>query len=398
MTIAPSPISQEETPSLEVAGQHLTVFAESPPLLDAMAADMAAATKRIWLETYIFFNDAGGKRIAEILKSKAREGLDVRVLYDAVGSISTPSSFFRDMEAAGVRVRAYRTLWDGLRRFRFLSFLNHRNHRKLLVIDDRLGFFGGMNIVDNVDPASKDAASKPTSSGWRDVHVRLEGSQQPELGESFLRVWNGIDGPRRGRAKRRRARERNFVSTVDDAPSERICFIDSTGKRFSRAFRVYTRLINRSRRQITLAMAYFIPTGAVLRALLRARKRRVGIRIILPDKSDVPLAQRAANYLYRALLRRGFRIYQRRSRMLHSKVMIVDDLYTVVGSANLDPRSLHTNLEFLAVIRSQSFARLLSRIARDEIAHSNRITAANCRPNRWQLFLNTCAWWLRWAL
>ncbi len=178
----------------------------------------------------------------------------------------------------------------------------------------------------------------------------------------------------------------------------RICFVDSTGKRFSRAFRVYTRLISRARHQITLAMAYFIPTGAVLRSLLRARRRKVAVRVILPDKSDVPWAQRAAMYLYRSLLRRGFRIYQRRSRMLHSKVMIVDDLYSVVGSANLDPRSLHTNLEFLAVIRSQNFARHLSRIARDEIAHSTRITASHCRPNRWQLLLNNLAWWFRWAL
>jgi cardiolipin synthase len=394
MTMAAPPIPAQDTPTLEVAGQHLTVFAESPPLFDAMAADIASATRRIWVETYIFLNDEGGTRIAEALKARARDGLDVRLFYDAIGCLATPAAFFRDMEAAGVKVKAFHTLFEGLRRLRLFSFINRRNHRKVMVVDGNVAYFGGMNIVDNVDPAHKTSAA-PSSSGWRDVHVRIEGPQAAELAESFLRSWNRGDGPRHGRRHRLRTRENLLTATMDGSHGERICFIDSTGKRNSRAFRVYTRLINSARQQITLAMAYFVPTGAVLRALLRARKRKVGIRIILPDKSDVPWAQRAAAYLYRALLRRGFRIYQRRSRMLHSKVMVVDDFYTVVGSANLDPRSLYTNLEFLAVIRSQNFARVISRIARDEIAHSDRVTAARCRPGRWQNFLNTCAWWLR---
>ena len=158
-------------------------------------------------------------------------------------------------------------------------------------------------------------------------------------------------------------------------------------------------MIHKAQKQITLSMAYFSPVGAVLRAMLRARKRRVGIRVVVPGKSDVKIVQMATAYLYDRLLRRGFRIYERKHRMLHSKVMVVDDQYTVVGSANLDPRSLYTNLEFLAVIRSQALARVMQRICRFEISQSQRVTMTTCRQvSRWQRFCNSVAWTLRWWL
>src|SRR5262249_30349290 len=120
---------------VEVAGHQLTVFVESPPLFEAMLADIAAARTRVWCEVYIFFNDAGGTRIAEALMAKAREGVDVRLMYDAVGSISTPAKFFADIAAAGVKVHAFHTFWEGLKKFRPLTILNRRNHRKVVVVD-----------------------------------------------------------------------------------------------------------------------------------------------------------------------------------------------------------------------------------------------------------------------
>jgi cardiolipin synthase len=398
--MAPLPPAQEPQ-TLMVAGHELTVFVESPPLFDAMAADMLAARRRIWLETYIFFNDGGGKRIADILMQKAREGLDVRVMYDALGSAATPNGFFAEMQNAGVKVHAFHSLLEGLRRFRPFTILNRRNHRKVLVIDDSCSYFGGMNIIDNVEDVGElKKENRPTSSGWRDVHLRLAGAQQAELAESFERSWNramGFHVPRRPRRQRRAL----LLQAADEfASDESIRFFDSgPGDRFSRAARVYARLIRRARHQITLSMAYFIPVGATLRALLAARRRRVGIRVIVPGKSDVKPVQYATSYLYDRLIRRGFRIYERQHRMLHSKVMIVDDTYTLVGSANLDPRSLYTNLEFMAVIHSQALARIMQRICRFEIAQSQRITLASCRSvTRWQRLLNRLSWMLRWWL
>lgn len=388
--------------SLTVAGHELTVFVESAPLFEVMLRDIAQARRRVWLETYIFFNDEGGRRFAEALKAKAREGVDVRVLYDAFGSVTTPESFFTDMRAAGVKFHAYHTIFEGLRRFRFFTVLNRRNHRKLLVVDDIAGYFGGMNIIDNVEDVPQIKAQKrPRSSGWRDVHVRLAGPQQSQLADSFERMWARVHGRRFRRVPRhvRRAQLRNLAELTKASESESIHFFDSAPGRLTRAARVYAWLIRRAQKQITLSMAYFIPVGAVLRALLAARRRRVGIRVIVPGMSDVPLVQYATSHLYGRLLRRGFRVYERHHRMLHAKVMIIDDLYTLVGSANLDPRSLYSNLEFVAVIRSQALAQVMHGIWRFERRHSQRITLAACRRvTAWRRLLNRLAWMLRWGL
>jgi len=396
------PLPPAQAPqTLSVAGHELTVFVESPPLMDAIAQDIQAARQRIWIETYIFYNDDSGKRIAALLMEKAREGLDVRVMYDTVGSASTPNAFFAEMEAAGIKVHAFHSVLEGLRRFRPLTILNRRNHRKLIVIDEFAGYFGGMNIIDNVENVRElKRENRPISSGWRDVHLRLAGPQQVELAGSFERSWARAHHQHMPRIPRRQRRELLLQAADELATGESIRFFDSGPRdRYSRAARVYSSLIRHARRQITLSMAYFIPTGMILRALLAARKRRVGIRVIVPGKSDVKLVQLATAYLYDRLIRRGFRIYERQHRMLHSKVMIVDDFYTLVGSANLDPRSLYINLEFIAVIRSQNLARIMQRICRFEISQSRRITLPWCRQiPRWQRFLNRLAWTLRWWL
>jgi len=377
------------------------VFVEWPPLLEAMLADIAQAQKRVWVETYIFSNDDGGRRFAQALMERARAGVDVRVHYDDVGSALTPGGFFADLAAAGVQVHAYHTLLEGLKRFKPLTILNRRNHRKLLVVDDAAAYFGGMNIIDNAEPVRPGRPQRvPLERGWRDVHVRLAGPQQAQLAESFERSWCRAHGRRKARLPRvaLRAELRQVAGGL--GAGESIHFFDSGPPGpMSRAARVYTRMIQRAGRQITMAMAYFIPVGGVLRALLAARKRGVGVRVIVPGRSDVPVVQYATAYLYDRLIRRGLRIYERRQRMLHSKVLIVDELYTLLGSANLDPRSLYINLEFLAVIRSAELARLMLEVCRFETAHSRRITIADCRRiGRWQRLINQLAWMFRWWL
>lgn len=401
----PTPAVPPAPQSLMVAGHELTVFVESAPLFDAMLRDMAQARQRIWLETYIFCNDEGGRRFAEALKAKAREGVDVRVLFDAFGSVMTPDSFFADMQSVGVQVHAFHTVFEGLRRLRPFSVLNRRDHRKLLVVDDIAGYFGGMNIIDNVANVGQiRKEDRPRSPGWRDVHVRLAGPQQSQLADSFARQWAQVHGRlfKRVPRKVRRAQTRDLkelAKASGSAAEESIHLFDSAPGRLSRAARLYAWLIRRAQWQITLSMAYFVPVGATLRALLAARKRRVGIRVVVPGKSDVPLVQYATAYLYDRLIGRGFRIYERRHRMLHSKVMIIDDMYTLVGSANLDPRSLYSNLEFVAVIRSQALARVMHRIWRFEMHQSQRITLASLRQaSVWRRLVNRMAWVLRWWL
>ncbi len=392
------------TQHLLVAGHELRVFVEWPPLLEAMLKDITAAQHRVWLETYIFANDAGGTRIAEALKERARAGVDVRVLYDAVGSAYTPAAFFTALALAGVKLHAFHTMLEGLRRFKPLTILNRRNHRKLLIIDDTAGYFGGMNIIDNVEaPRATKRMLFYSGSGWRDVHLRLAGPKQAALAESLDRSWCRAHGRRKARRLHPRPTRQWLkaqLQQVEEGPGESIHFFDSgPWGRLSRAARVYAGMLRRAQRHVTLAMAYFIPVGAVLGALYAARKRRTRVLVIVPGKSDVPVVKRATTHLYDRLIRRGLRIYERRQRMLHSKIMLVDDLYTVVGSANLDPRSLYTNLEFVAVIRSPALARVMGDICAFERSESDRITLAACRRiGWWDRLLNRLAWMARWWL
>ncbi len=391
----PAPAAVEAPVRVPVAGHELTLFVESRPLIAAMVDDIRAARDRVWLETYIFLDDAAGLAVAGALAERARAGADVRVLYDAVGSQATPWAFFDGLTAAGANVHAFHSLREALWRFRPLRILNRRDHRKLLVVDDRVAYFGGMNVVDvsSVHTVAQ-AEHLPASAGWRDVHVRLTGPQQREVAESFDRSW------RRAHGEAVPWKPRAYRKGLLAAGAESIQFFDSgPGPGYGSAARLFARLIQGARRRLTLSMAYFLPVGGVLRALLRAPRRGVAVRVIVPGASDVPLVQHATRHLYTALLRRRFRVYERQVNMLHSKVMVADDQWAAVGSCNLDARSLYINLEFVAVIHSRPLARALNRVMRYEVARSKRVTLQEYRERSWwRRLVNRLAWALRWWL
>ncbi len=381
--------------TVSVAGHELTVFVESVPLIAQMILDIRAARQRVWLEVYIFHDDAAGQAVAEALKERARAGVDVRLIYDAIGSQATRRSLFDELRQAGVQVHEFHSIWEALWRFSFLRILNRRNHRKLLVIDDTVAYFGGMNIVDASSRLTIEQVELlPLSAGWRDVHIRLTGPQQHEVAESFDRSW------RRAHGHPIKSRPRAYRLGLLAAGEESIQFFDcGPGLKHSRAGRLFNRLTQATRRKLTFSMAYFLPLGSVLRNLLRARKRGVLVRVVVPGVSDVPLVQRATEHLYSLLLRRRFHVYERQVSMLHSKVMIVDDQWTMVGSCNLDARSLWINLEFQAVIHSPALARILNEIVAYEIDRSRRVTLRDDRKKgRWRRLVNWLAWQLRWWL
>jgi cardiolipin synthase len=378
-----------------VAGHELTLFVESRPLIAQMVEDIRTARDRVWLEAYIFLADDAGRAVADALCERARAGADVRVLYDAIGSQATPGAFFDELVQSGVHVHAFHSLREALWRFRPLRVLNRRDHRKLLVVDDRVAYFGGMNVVDVSSVRTAERAEHlPASAGWRDVHVRLTGPQQREVAESFDRSW------RRAHGEAVKWKPRAYRKALLARGPESIQFFDSgPGPGYSSAARLFKRLIAAARRRLTLSIAYFLPVGGVLRALLRAPRRGVVVRVVVPGESDVPLVQHASRHLYTWLLRRRVRIYERQVNMLHSKVMVVDDTWTVVGSCNLDARSLYINLEFLAVIHSRALARALNRVMRYEILHSKRVTVQDYRERSlWRRLVNRLAWALRWWL
>lgn len=391
--IRPSPAVS--LPRIQVAGNELRLFDSSMPLIESMADDIRNAKSRVWMESYIIADDAAGRAIAEALIERVAAGLDVRLMYDAIGSLSTPQAYFDRLTAAGVHVHAFHSIRANLWRFPFLDVLNRRNHRKLLVIDDRLAYFGGMNIVDQrgiVTAADAKLHHLPASAGWRDLHARLTGPTQAEIAAEFERLW---DWKHLGRAARRTPWP--IKQMLSDERQEAIfCFASRPLRKTRRVARVFVPLIRRARREIIVSMAYFIPIGPVLRELLRARRRGVRVRVVVPGDSDVQAVHWATRHLCKRLLAHGIQIYERRQFMLHSKVMVIDDEWTVMGSSNLDPRSLRLNLEFIAVIRSRAMAAAAGAFCHHEIAHSRRIRLSEIR-NRpwWQRIRDRLAWSVR---
>ncbi|MEX0676896.1 MAG: phospholipase D-like domain-containing protein [Pirellulales bacterium] len=388
------PDDSESRDRVIVAGHEMRLFAESPPLIDAMLADIRAAGSRVWMESYIFADDTAGRAVADALAERAQAGLDVRLMVDGFGSFSLPAALLNRLRDAGVQVHVFHSLGHVLRAPRILQALNQRNHRKLLVVDDGIAYFGGMNVVDQGGlRTAADARRRglPTSAGWRDVHARMVGPRQAEIAALMERLWKRVHHQPREKPPRW------SVPDFAHAPREALYFFDSRPTFTDRRpHRVLVPLIQQARREITVLMAYFIPRGRVLRELVKARRRGVRVRVIVPEASDVKLVGWATRHFYEHLLKRGIRIYERRDRMLHGKAMEIDGRFSVIGSCNLDVRSLRINLEFFAVIHSPQLALALGRICQEEIEASRRVDAGYCRRRSfWQRQLHRLAWRFR---
>lgn len=382
MTPPPPSAAALEHWHVHSAGHEFRLYTDIEPLLADILADIRAARKRIWIETYILGDDRVGQQILHALTERAADGLDVRLMIDGIGSLDAPSGLLLEFEAAGGKVHVFHSFGFALWTRMHLSLLNRRNHRKLIVIDSAAGYFGGMNLV---DPSAGNRAA-----AWRDVHLRVDGWVLGELAAAMERLWQwtherGVDWPKWPTRSL-------YQDTIDG-----IWLFDSLpAVRQRRADRVFRTLISRAKRSITLSMAYFIPQGGVLRELVRARKRGVRIRVIVPGVSDVALVQWATEHFYARLLALGIRVYERCDQMLHSKAMVVDDHWTVVGSCNLDPRSLRLNLEFVGVVHGRELASITKRALAIELRNSRRVTPDLITGRtRWQRWRGRIAWWLR---
>ena len=382
------------SPTLAIDGHEFRLFVEAGPLIAAMVEDIRNAKRRVWVESYIVADDAGGRAIVEALAERAKAGLDVRLMYDAVGSLGIPAALFAPLQAAGGKVHVFHSFWESLRRFSLFQIFNRRNHRKLLIVDDAIAFFGGMNIVDQSAVVNVDDVKKmhlPRSAGWRDVHLRMVGPRQAEVAAGMEWLW------KRAHHERVRRRPAWRVRKVLASLQESFHFFDTQPWRPGRRIeRLFAPLIRNARESLVLSIAYFLPLGRVLRELEKARKRGVKIVVILPGESDIKWVQYATRHVYEKLLRDGFEIYERQFQMLHSKVIVVDHVWTVVGSANLDARSLDFNLEYVGLFRSPRMAEAVESICKGEIEHSLKITLEHCHKRTWkQRWIDRLAWFFR---
>jgi cardiolipin synthase len=304
-----------------------------PAMFDAI--DRAQSC--IAVEMYLYADDATGREFRDHLVAAARRGVEVRVLVDAVGSWGLPGSFWDDMTAAGSQARTFRPASRGMFLF--------RNHRKLLLVDDRIAFVGGLNIADEYYRGSD--AGPP----WRDNALEISGNDVLRLRRSFNRMWMRAELPFR-RAVFRMRRERATKITL----GRKARFLESGPEDPVQPVRLaYRQIIREATRGIDLAMSYFYPHGRILRALKRASRRGVRVRLLFPQKSDVAIARWATRGLYGRLLRAGMEVWEYRPTMLHAKLAVVDDT-VIAGSANLDIRSGRINYELVALVADAGLA------------------------------------------
>jgi cardiolipin synthase len=327
------------------AGNKVLLLQDGAATYRAMFSAIEAATDHINLESYIIEDDEIGRQFSELLLRKRSQGVHVALVYDSVGSLGTPKAFFERLTAGGVQVLEFnpvnplsaKTEWR----------VNNRDHRKLLVVDGRTAFVGGINFS-RVHSGGSYGRSAGRSA-WRDTHLRIEGPVVDEFQKLFLQTWakqRGAPLPAANYFPALAARGGEMVRAIGSTPDDPHSLIYLT----------LLSAISKSERHVYLTNAYFVPDPQLLEALTDAARRGVDVRLVLPGTSDSGVAFHAGRSHYSALLRAGVKIHERRGAMLHAKTATIDGVWSCVGSTNLDRRSFLHNDEIDAAILGREFA------------------------------------------
>lgn len=330
--------------AVPTTGNHVDSYDTGADWLLALAREIGAARDHVHLETYIIQDDAVGRFVRDLLADKAREGVEVRLIYDDVGCWNVPNRFFEGFMAAGVKVGVFLPV-----RFPSLTHkVNYRNHRKICVIDGRVGFIGGMNLA--LRYVSR--RLRP----WRDLHLRVEGEAVAGLQRLFLSDWNFVCGAS--------CSERRYFPAPHAAEAGRgeavLQVVQSNPvSRYPEIMFGLTWAIYRARRYFYIQTPYFMPTEPVLQALQTAAMSGVDVRLMVPEKPDGLCLRYINDSYFTAVLEAGIRVYIYRAGFLHAKCAVADDEWCTVGSSNMDFRSFENNFEANVFIYGRRGATLL---------------------------------------
>lgn len=345
------------------AGNRVEVFHSGDDAFQSMRQAIAEAGQEILLESYIFKDDSTGYELLGELAEAAGRGIQVRVLADAFGSLWTGSRFWREMRSRGVDVRLFHPA------FPYLWYHPFRDHRKILVVDRKVAFTGGMNIADEYGSSRY----RRQGRSWRDTHARVEGPVAWEMTVVFAEGW-------------RRAGGAPFeippltVEEPEGEPGARILVLDSRPLRgHQESAAVLAAIVGAARRSVSITNAYFAPRSVAVQILAGAARRGVDVRLLLPGLSDVSLVRHAGHGYFEELLAHGVRVFEYGAAVLHAKSMVADGFVTVVGSTNLDFRSFRFNAECNLVILQEATARLMAATFEEDLTRSVEI-----RPESWR--------------
>lgn len=348
-------------------GNRVELFGQGGEFFPALLRALQNATRHIHLEFYIIRDDCIGCAFAETLLAAAARGVEVSLLYDYIGCFDSPAAYFKRLERGGVRCLPFNPL--SLRRG--IAWFDKRDHRKMAVIDGTTAFVGGVNVGDEY------AGYGESLEHWRDVGVRIDGPAVGELQKLFRQSWEEEGG-------RVPADWHEPVPLPAEAGDAEVMIVNG-GPHHTRSFirSAFRMAIAGASESIKIENPYFIPGPRVVRSLLRAVSRGVRVQLVLPAKSDVPLVRLVSRSYYASLLREGIEIYELEGTVLHAKVMLIDDNWAVVGSANLDQRSFHRNYEVNVIVDSADFGSQVAEIINKDLARSRRIELAEHERRGW---------------
>ena len=351
-----------------LAGNKVTLLQDGPATYAAMLSAIGAARDHIHMETYILEDDEVGRQFADALIAKQRQGVQVNLIHDSVGTLGTPKEFFQRLADSGVKVLEFNPVnpltakagWD----------VNQRDHRKLLIVDGKVALLGGINIssvYSSGSSVSRKASSPAGKQPWRDTHLQIEGPAVAELQKLFLETW----GKQKGEALAPRA----FFPALASVGNEVVHAIGSSpDDAYSLIYATLISAINSAEREVLLTNAYFVPDPQLVGSMKDAVARGVDVKLILPARTDSALVFHAGRSHYSELLQAGIKIYERKNALLHAKTALIDGVWSTVGSTNLDWRSFLHNQELNAVVLGAEFGSRMRKAFDDDLAQSRQIT------------------------
>ena len=321
---------------------------------------ISRAEKLICLQFYIFKNDDTGVGLSELLKEKSRKGVKIYVLYDHFGSFGTPRSFWKEMGLEGIKIRASHP-------FKWTApfYYVHRDHRKLIVVDSKKAFTGGLNIANEYSGFHL----RRRSRGWRDTGILMEGPIVNELFDTFRKSWITWGGEKI--SSQGDSEEIQGEILENGIPALPVFVYSRKGRKRMRDLLRYS--IDHAQTRMLLTTAYFIPSRRLIEKLETAVRRGVKVRLLVPGKSDIPAASYAGRAFFSRLLKSGIEIYTYLGEMLHAKTYIFDECWSIIGSTNLDYQSLVYNDEGNVGILNLPFASKMTGIFEEDLSNSVKI-------------------------
>lgn len=393
-----------------VGGNRVALLKDGPATHKAQLAAITDARRYVYLDMFLFTDDEIGQRYAQALSERAQAGVVVRVIVDGFGRRGASDDFMKKMRDAGVDIREFHTV-NPLKDPRVWR-LTRRSHRKLLIVDHRIAFTGGINITDDYIRSSRGSGSLSGSGsasgggsgsgfstgsrgkaarGWRDTHIAVDGPAVSEFERQFLRFWSALGDPApetEALAQPPAPHGDEFVRLIVDqgedladqlwSPAARLLAPLSgrdNDKPQSRIYAAYLGAMHHARHRIWITQSYFAPNDAFIEVLEAAAKRGVDVRLLMPAESDVELLRYAAQHSYQRLLKAGIKLYEYQDTMLHAKTAVIDGVWSTVGSANLDYRSFIHNDEANAIVIGREFGRSMEQMYEDDLKNARQIDA-----------------------